>query len=233
MLTYRVLRFLRHQGIFIGILFGVALTAGVITGVTILTFFKPRIEVRTQIQERIVVVSSTPAAVRSSPTVVPTIAAPTVVPTTAPPAPTTVPATPSPPPLTPAGSVLRFGELWQGQGMTLRSLGGPDNVDVHGCCVRVRFEARNQTGNTLNFEVPSSSFYLELSTGKRYSGAYRDVRINDFKPGSTIGFLMWFELPFDTFQEAKRGRNVQYYTVVVQGFNDRIPVAKWREAVAH
>src|SRR3989344_6729555 len=172
-MTYSVVKFLRHWRIFIGVLFGVGLLSGFTVFLTTSAFYRPQIEVRQQIVERTVVVTavvmatSTSAPARApTPTAAPVVAAPTVIPPTAVPAPTARPPQPTPVPIqvTDAGATLKFGETWVGQGLNLTLLQrGPYNNDGNVC---FDFLVENSSGSNLNFEMPASNFYLELSTGK-------------------------------------------------------------------
>ena len=124
MLPYRVLRFLRHEGIFISVLLSVALAGGGIAG-TVVLLSRPQTEARPQIVERTVVVMATSAPARAStPTTAPVVVTPTAVPPTAVPAPTARPPQPTPTPIQAADmdATLKFGETWVGQGLSLTLL---------------------------------------------------------------------------------------------------------------
>jgi len=117
--------------------------------------------------------------------------------------------------------------------LTLLRAPRPDNSG-HTTLTIVEFEVQNLSGSTLNFEAPTGGIYLELSTGKRYSTTNaQNPGFNDFRSGATKRFGVFFDVNYTNFETAIRDRNVTYYTVGVQRFNDRIPEAKWREEVAH
>ncbi|OGY30644.1 MAG: hypothetical protein A3A61_02550 [Candidatus Woykebacteria bacterium RIFCSPLOWO2_01_FULL_43_14] len=248
-MTYSVVKFLRHWRIFIGVLFGVGLLSGFTVFLTTSAFYRPQIEVRQQIVERTVVVTavvmatSTSAPARApTPTAAPVVAAPTAVPPTAVPAPTTLPpptAIPAPTaiPSTAQGTILRIGETWVGEGMTLRMLNVADRCRLRGAYppTCVIFEVQNLSGSILNFNSSAGSFFLELSTGKRFPAAGLNVSgFNDFRSGATQSFEVQFPIDYDNdFQAIKRDPKVKYYTVGVRGFNDRLAEAHWREEVTH
>ncbi len=183
--------------------------------------------------------TSTPTATFTpTPTPTPT-RTPSPTPTRTPtPSPTPTPA-PTPIPETDPDAVLHFGQTWLGKGFKLTAAGIPRD-QYHGCRgpgPAVEFTLSNESGSKVNFQVPSSLFYLRLSTGKRYPGSCTNgdlnARFNDFESGKDAKFTVYFNLDWSTFQNDKLNPSVSYYEVGVDEFNARLPHALWREEITH
>jgi hypothetical protein len=182
-----------------------------------------------------------PTATQIPPTASPIPPSPTPVPPTATTAPTATPTkTPTPPPPTPTATPLPslgFGQSWVGDGLTLTATGpvyNPCNEFGGGCIgpAFVDFAVENHTGATIDFQAEASDFVLQFSNGQQYAG--RDSpAFNDFKPGEKRKFTVSFNVQWGDFQADERDSSVSDYTVIVTGFNNRLPVARWRQAITH
>ncbi|MDO8673972.1 MAG: hypothetical protein Q7O66_21385 [Dehalococcoidia bacterium] len=184
---------------------------------------------------------STPRATATS-TAVPTdTPKPTAVPTDTPKP--TVPAIPTAIPQTPVDAALDFGQTWTGQGLKLTASSPPFSGYSRQCTwggrgPQVDFILTNSTNSSLNFQVLASTFYLKLSTGKRYPGCpaestYDLFTFNDFSSGQNAKFSVVFNVNWDTFQADKRSLDVTYYQVGVADFHSRLLHAVWQEQVLH
>ncbi|GEM_PF-2490295 len=232
--------------LFIGIVLGAILGAGGVAYVasrTQATNIAGRSPLEATITAQAVqleILTTQQAGVKAAETVATTVSTPprpslaiTAVSTNAPvvtPTATVVP-TATPQSRTSAGSVLRFGETWVGDGLYLTAKNAPDRGAFDSTVVG--FSVENRTGQTLNFGVLGTIFSLSTNTNKFYAGHDDKFALNDFLTGTKRDFTVSFNVSWPDLQAVKRDPQVSWLLVEVKDFNSRLGQAQWRDEVIH
>jgi hypothetical protein len=129
-------------------------------------------------------------------------------------------------PATAPGTTLRMGDTWYGNGMRLTVLAIRLSINCPYNCAAAQFEVINLSGVSLNFEAPATAFWLEFSDDRQFP-AYFPRAFNSFDSGSSRRFEVPFVLGWGDYEAFLRSPNATSVTLVVRGFNQRLPEARW------